>query len=225
MIISFHNFYSIWKAFGEALGSFQEARRPTFGLKMEVRRQVPLVLRAIFQHQAPHHLSNAPPWSQNKLKIIPKFIPRLFRIEISAQSEAEILWISIQNRSNIHHTCMSGFNFSFSWLFRNVFIQRPRLRTLEIMRKPMICECVCTFGIFGIFLQLIDSSTNLVWKNLHFGIQTHQKSSFKRMKFISSLMIVSFHNFYSIWEAFGEALVSFQKARRLTFDLKMEVRR
>ena len=55
---------------------------------MEVRRQVPFVLRVIFQHQAPHHLSNTPPWSQNKLKIIPKFIPRLFRMEISAQSEA-----------------------------------------------------------------------------------------------------------------------------------------
>ena len=87
MIISFHNFYSIWKAFGEALGSFQEARRPTFGLKMEVRRQVPLVLRAIFQHQAPHHLSNVPPWSQNKLKIIPKFIPMLFRSEILQNAE------------------------------------------------------------------------------------------------------------------------------------------
>ena len=114
MIISFHNFYSIWKALGEALGSFQEARRRTFGLKMEVRRQVPLVLRAIFQHQAPHHLSNVPPWSQNKLKIVPKFIPRLFRSEILGQSEPEILRKSIQNRSNIHHTCMSGFNFSFA---------------------------------------------------------------------------------------------------------------
>ena len=114
MIISFHNFYSIWEAFGEALGSFQTARRPTFGLKMEVRRQVPLVLRAFFKHQAPHHLSNVPPWSQNKLKIIPKFIPKLFRNEILAQSEPEILWKSIQNRSNIHHTCTSNFNSSFA---------------------------------------------------------------------------------------------------------------
>ena len=61
IIVSFHNVYSIWEAFGKALGSFQELRRPTFGVEMEVRRQVPLVLRAIFQHQAPHHLSNVPP--------------------------------------------------------------------------------------------------------------------------------------------------------------------
>ena len=97
---------SFWGSFWELSGASQT--------KMEVCRQVPLVLRAIFQHQAPHHLSNAPPWSQNKLKIIPKFIPRLFRSEILGQTEPEILWKSIQNRSNIHHTCMSGFNFSFS---------------------------------------------------------------------------------------------------------------
>ena len=165
MIISFRNFYSIWKAFGEALGSFQEARRPTFGLKTEVRRQVPLVLRAIFQHQAPHHLSNVPPWSQNKLKIVPKFIPRLFRSEILGQSESEILRKSIQNRSNIHHTCMSGFNFSFSWLFHNFFFQRPKHRTLKIIEKPIIFACFCTFGIC---LQLIVWCSKCVWKKSSF---------------------------------------------------------
>ena len=156
MIVSFPNFYSIWEAFGKALGSFQEARRPIFELKMEVRRQVPLVLRAIFQHQAPRHLSNAPPWSQNKLKIIPKFIPS----EILAQSEAEILWKSIQNQSNIHHTCMSGFNFSFSWFFHNFFFQRPMLRTLKIIEKRTFFACFCTLGIC---LQLIVWSSKLVW--------------------------------------------------------------
>ena len=132
---------------------------------MEVRRQDPLVLRAIFQHQAPHHLSNVPPWSQNKLKTIPKFLPRPFRIEISPQSEAEIPWTSIQNRSNIHHTCMSGFNFSFSWLFHNFFFQRPKHRTLKIIKKPMF---FCMF----LYLRQLLTIDSLIFETCL------QKSSF-----------------------------------------------
>ena len=121
MIVSFHNFYSIWEAFGEALGSFQEARRPTFGLKTEVRRQVPLVLRAISKDQAPHRLSNAPPWYQNKLKIILKFIPILFRIEILAQTKPEVVRKSIQDRSNIiTHGCLA-----FTLVFYDFLITFP----------------------------------------------------------------------------------------------------
>ena len=57
-------------------------------------------------------------------------------------------------------------------------------------------------------------------KNHHFGIETHQKPSFKRIKLINLLMIVSFHTFYSIWEAFGQALGSFQDPRRRTFGFR-----
>ena len=62
-------------------------------------------------------LANSTKWSQNNLKVIPKLIPKLFRSEMLGQSEPEIFRKSIQNRSNIHHTCMSGFDFSFLWFF------------------------------------------------------------------------------------------------------------
>ena len=107
---------------------------------------------------------------------------------------------------------MSSFNFSVSLLFHNFFFQRPKHRTLKIIEKHVVFACFCTFGIC---LQLIVWSSKLVWKNHHFGIQTHQKSTFKRIKFINSLMNVCFHDFYSIWEDFDSPWSSEESFARI----------
>ena len=75
------------------------------------------------------------------------FITEPLRSQFASKNELQIVRKSIQNRSNIHHTCMSGFNFSFSLLFHNFFFQRPKHRTFKIIEKRSVLACFCTLGI------------------------------------------------------------------------------
>ena len=138
----------------------------------------------------PLRASLEPNYHQNISKMIPK----------SIQNQSKINYISII------HACLCLTSL-FNELLITFWSTRPMLRSIKTIEKLFFFQCFCTFDIF---LQLIVWSSKLVWTNHHFGIQTHQKSNFKRVKFINSLMILSFHNFYWLWEAFGTALGSFQ---------------
>ena len=97
-----------WEGFGKLIGASQS----DFWAQNEgFRHSLGPPWSCIFVVSASFLLS----WPLGTAIILVIFIIEPLRSQFASKNELETIRTSIQNRSNIYHTCMFGFNFNFSW--------------------------------------------------------------------------------------------------------------